>query len=293
MRTLKGRTLFVLTMALGLTGRAGAEDSETARSTLPAHTEHLGLDPAGPPCHLESLDCCRRWHFRFMPYGWVPAFNGDLTVRGNTTDVDAKIGQVFNVLTNEINWAALGQIEGSNGRFGFIFDGDYVDVQPGGRIRRLNFASDLRLAILDLTATYEAKCIPDALHLPCGSRFEFLAGVRYYSLSSNVTVAGPRGIGVGAEGTEDWLDPILGVRVRVPFRHCLTGQVRADVGGFGAGSQFAWNIVATLEYRFSSRFSLVGGWRWLDVDYRAGSGNQEFRFDMLLSGPMLGFAFDF
>jgi opacity protein-like surface antigen len=176
-----------------------------------------------------------------------------------------------------------------------IFNGIYADVSPGTQVRRLDFASSLRLTILDLALTYELDGVPDRLCLPPGSRFEVLAGVRYNSLSAGLTVTGPRGNSATDQGTEDWLDPIIGCRLRVPLRECLTAQVRGDIGGFDIGdaSRFTWNIEATLEYRRSERWSLFAGYRWLDIDYTTRSGNRTFGFDMNLNGPLVGIALDF
>lgn len=239
-------------------------------------------------------NCCRRpWSFRVMPYLWSLQADGDLTVRGVTTDLDVSMGTFLNLFVNQINWAALGQIEATNGKVGLLFNGVYADLQPAKQIPRLAFSSDLRLAVLDCDVTYELEGL--SCRLGEGSRFEVLAGVRYYSLSAGITVTGPRGNTASDSGTEDWLDPIVGARMRVPLRPCLTGTLRGDVGGFGIGeaSRFSWNIEANLEYRLSQSCSLFAGYRWLDVDYTSGSGNRRFALDANLNGPVLGFAFDF
>jgi len=139
------------------------------------------------------------------------------------------------------------------------------------------------------------QAVPDLLGLPCGSQFEMLAGVRYVALSAGLTVTGPRGNSVSASGTEDWFDPIVGCRLRVPLGERLTGQVRGDIGGFdiGEASRFTWNIEALLEIRCTERCSLFGGYRWLDIDQVSGDGRDRFGFDMNLNGPLVGFVLDF
>ena len=251
---------------------------------------------ATPAASCEDASACpRKWSVRVMPYGWVPGFDGDLTVRNVTTPVDVSVGKSLDIVVNHFDFAALGQIEATNGLFGFIFNGLYVNVSPGGEVRRLNFSSNLAITILDLTATVNLDRVPEALGLPEGSRFELLAGTRFVSLSSGLTVTGPRGNSASDSGTDDWFDPIVGCRFRVPLTQCLTAQVRGDVGGFGIGeaSRFTWNIETTLEYRCSDRCSLIGGYRWLDIDHVSGSGTQRFGFDMNLNGPIVGLAFDF
>lgn len=275
---------FLVPIFLAIAFQASCQGSTTAQ------------EPASPCLECEPCcECQKPWCFRVIPYMWAPGFHGDLTVRGETASVDVSVGKMLDIFFNDLNFAALGQVEASNGRFGFIFNGVYADVSLGKQIRNLDFSSAFRMAILDAAATYELGGIPDALGLPCGSRFEILAGVRYTSLSSGLTVTGPRGNSATASGTQDWFDPILGTRLRVPLTECLTAQVRGDIGGFNIGdaSRFTWNIEAVLEYRLSESFSLLGGYRWLDYDYVSGSGNQRFGWDMNLNGPVVGLALDF
>jgi opacity protein-like surface antigen len=39
--------------------------------------------------------------------------------------------------------------------------------------------------------------------------------------------------------------------------------------------------------------SLELGYRWLDLNYGSGDGNNEFRYDVLSQGPVVGIGFRF
>ena len=54
-----------------------------------------------------------------------------------------------------------------------------------------------------------------------------------------------------------------------------------------------WNVLVTLDYRFSQHFSGKLGYRIFSMDYERGSGPNEFGFNAKLSGPMLGLTFRF
>ncbi len=41
------------------------------------------------------------------------------------------------------------------------------------------------------------------------------------------------------------------------------------------------------------RFSLEVGYRWLDLDYSTGEGNERFAYDVLTQGPVGGLVFRF
>jgi hypothetical protein len=257
----------------------------------PAATESV----SDAPC-AECSDCRNPWNFRVIPYGWIPGFHGDVSLKNTTVPVDVSIGKMFDLFTDHLNAAAIGQVEASNGTFGFIFNGIYADISVGKQVNRLDFSSGFSMAILDGTLTYQVNGLPELLYLPTGSQFEFLAGARYYSLDAGLTVTGPRGrFSRTAKAESDWADPIIGGRLRVPLYPNLTGQVRGDFGGFGIGdaSQITWNIEATLEYQLTRHISLMAGYRWLDIDRNSQSQDQNFGWNMTLSGPIVGLAIDF
>lgn len=66
-----------------------------------------------------------------------------------------------------------------------------------------------------------------------------------------------------------------------------------EVGGFGAGSDFTWQVFPTLSLRLTDKASLEFGYRWLDIDYDTGERNEQFRYDVLTQGPVVGFGLRF
>ena len=53
---------------------------------------------------------------------------------------------------------------------------------------------------------------------------------------------------------------------------------------FGIGSDLAWQLMGTVNYRINSRFSLSVGYRHYDVGYE----DDGFIFDAAQSGPIVG-----
>jgi hypothetical protein len=68
----------------------------------------------------------------------------------------------------------------------------------------------------------------------------------------------------------------------------LSVSVRGDIGGFGVGSHFTWNLAAILRYQVSPRVSAGAGYRILDINYSEGTGTRAFRYDVQMRGPVLG-----
>jgi hypothetical protein len=232
---------------------------------------------------------------RFIPYFWLTQMHGNVTLRGETSPVDISFGKTWDIVTQTLDFAVVGQLEATYGSVGLLANGIYAQVSPGTQVRRLRFDGDFSQTVLDLAFTYDLADVRGACGLPHGARVELLAGTRYNSLTGIVTLTGPRGRTVTEAGATDWFDPIVGARVRLPLRAPWTLLLRGDVGGFGLGeaSDFTWNIEAAVEYRWSERCSLFAGYRWLDIDRSKGTGGDTFRYDMRISGPMMGFAIDF
>lgn len=86
-----------------------------------------------------------------------------------------------------------------------------------------------------------------------------------------------------------WVDPVIGLRAFLPLTEKLSFQAQADIGGFGAGSDFAWSALATVNYVFTNRLSASAGYKVLDIDYNHGG----HVFDARLSGPVLGLTYRF
>jgi hypothetical protein len=65
------------------------------------------------------------------------------------------------------------------------------------------------------------------------------------------------------------------------------------IGGIAFGSDFAWDAVGLLGYRFpmfskENNATVFGGYRALYQDYTDGSGDDKFKWDVRLYGPILG-----
>jgi hypothetical protein len=100
-------------------------------------------------------------------------------------------------------------------------------------------------------------------------------------------------LGIHPSGTVDWWDPIIGARLTLPMGKAWTFNLRGDVGGFGVGSDFAWQAFPWLSWQFSERGSLQAGYRAISTDYDEGSGLSEFRYDVVTQGPQLGVTYRF
>ena len=262
---------------------AGARAQDTPPApTSETHAKTASNDPA-------LTD--GKWTLSFVTYLWVPAMDGTLTARGRSADVDVSVGDSFENLVDNFKFALTGHIEARKDRlsiFGDIMflatqddvdrpiigDGD-VDVSQGF------FEAGVAYAIIDKPVNDNAAR---------RFRVEPLAGVRLYYLDLEVNFDS---LSRSAGRDEMWVDGFAGLRSTVDLADRVTAVARFDIGA--GGSDLAWNAILGLDAHLGKhkRLSLVGGYRWFDVDYDDGSGSEKFEFDVLMHGPFLGLGFTF
>jgi hypothetical protein len=99
------------------------------------------------------------------------------------------------------------------------------------------------------------------------------------------------GILPGRQTDEDkeWIDPLIGARLRIELQRGFSLIGLADIGGFHVGSDLTWEALGVLGYRFNSWLAAHAGYRYMKVDYEDG----DFLYDVELSGPIIGATFKF
>jgi len=93
--------------------------------------------------------------------------------------------------------------------------------------------------------------------------------------------------------TKQFVDPLVGLKLRQPLGGRWHFTMQADIGGFGVSSDFAWELFLLIGRDVGKRGALGVGYRVLSTDYETGSGNQLFKYDVVTQGPFFGMAFHF
>ncbi len=242
------RAKFVTTLALAAFLFPGAADSEELRGSMTV-------------------------------YGWLPWMDMEVdTNSGRSTDISVGADDVLDAL--KFAFMAAGEVH--YGRFGFLHDTVYAKLGSGGTLSG-PFSSSVDIDVKMLLAT---NALSYQVYAEDGYLVEPYAGARYVKVESDVSIAGggPLGVSNDASVNVDWWDPVIGVRGRMPLTEKISAGGFADIGGFGVGSKFSWEIYAGLDYALSDHFSAVAGFRYLSIDYDTG------RADITLEtyGPVLG-----
>jgi hypothetical protein len=260
-----------------------------------------------PPAPVIEAPAVPGWTYRVTPYGWLTALDGTQTVRGRSVKVDASFVDIVEESDSIV--ALMGDFEARNGPFGLLANVAWSKIGvEGGNVRSRTLAPgvtgtlgtslnlDIEMAIIEVGAAYEiARSGPVS--------FDILAGARYWHQEADLSfdIAGMVDIGdlqiagtraFARSGSVDWLDPVIGARVRYAVAPGHELFLRGDIGGFGVGSDFSWQAIGAYGFEFGTyngiTFSGVIGYRALYVDYVQGEGRSRYEFDMLQHGPILG-----
>jgi hypothetical protein len=220
-----------------------------------------------------STETAAGWNYLVEPYFLAPTITGTSGVRGITADVDVGAGDFFSAL----DFGAMLYFEAHSPLWAVSLDGLYM-----------NLGAEATSRLGDLNVDLQQTGIMLAGYRRVLKWAEVLAGIQFNDMEATLTSTGPAG--VNETGDRNWVDPYVGFRATLPhdkWRWSFFGAV----GGFGVGSDFAWQVLPQVGYRFSPLFELSGGFRAITMDYEDGSGNEKFVYDLTIYGPQLGARF--
>jgi len=228
----------------------------------------MGLGTGTPVAAQTGSD---GWDVYVAPYLMGAAMSGTTTVRGAEVDVDLSASDIF----SNLQFGAMGLVVARKGDWGF--GSDLIWMALGTTVRNTNV--DFNQGAF---AFYGLREVGPAADVTFGARINTLQGT-----------LGFKGPDIEVSQDKTWVDPIAGLTLRTAAGRPVQLRVYTEIGGFGLGSDFAWQIFPNVGIRLTRRASLELGYRWLDLDYATGEGNSEFRYDVLTQGPVVGFGFRF
>ena len=92
-----------------------------------------------------------------------------------------------------------------------------------------------------------------------------------------------------SKSTRSWVDPLLAARVIAPFGDKWFGTAYADAGGYVTQDSSTWQVVGTVGYRFSERWSAQFGYRYMNIEKEI--NDKDVSVD--LYGPLVGVSVSF
>lgn len=251
---------------------------------------------AAPPSLAQEKHVPDDWQFKLTPYAWALALDGDVTVKGQKSSPSVSFSEIF----DDLNYAVMLEGDLNKGRLGAFANLLYADLgvteKPGGPLR-IRLKTTVDVMWLAFGAYYRLG--PWKLNSDKGDAgpkvvLDPYLGGRYTYLDAKIKV---RDGGRQVDDEQDWVEPIVGMRTLWELTPNWSVIALGDIGGFGAGSDFAWQATGLVGHSFGlfgendARFDV--GYRALSQDYDTGSGSNEFEWDMTLHGPIMALAIHF
>jgi len=234
----------------------------------------IGTSPAAAQAPADDS-----WKVTIAPYFMGAAMTGTSAVAGREVTVDVS----FSDILENLQFGAMGLVVARKGNWGVGGDAIWMALGANGStpLPSVTGTVDLNQGAF---AFYGLRRL--------GSGADLTFGARVNTLQAKIRFNGPgqtRG-----EASKTWVDPMVGLQLRTPENgKRWHAQVFSEIGGFGVGSTFAWQIFPTFGVNLSKSASIEFGYRWLDMDYETGENLTLFKYDVLTQGPVMGFGFRF
>jgi hypothetical protein len=227
--------------------------------------------------------------FRIGLPGWITGLEGDFGVRGIVSPLDVKFTDILDRL-DQIPIVLSAYVRYH--RWEFFGDGQYLKLSdsvtlPGVLFDRADI--ELKSAFVEAFVGYRLiDCEKGVLSVFAGARYNYMSGdlhifdngdPRFPALRERLGI--PSNLRVS--GSKEWVDPVIGIGGKVRLAKPVWVYAKGDIGGFGAASDFTWQVGGGLEFQITRWLYSDVGWRYLKYDYTSGG----FTNKTELNGPFI------
>jgi hypothetical protein len=238
--------------------------------------------PGPPSTAASSVPPDGGWHLQLAPYLWFPGTHGTVGALGRDASARASAWD----LLSHFNFGIMGAADARHNRF--LLNGDLMWIRLSDS-SALPFPSlsatsaDVRVGQLVWTSKLGYRLIDH-------KRFKADAnvGARFWHLGQTLNF-NPSLLGLNFASSQNWADVVVGGRLELPMGSKVSLITFGDVGGWNATSKLDYQFGGLVGYSFSPKWTLLGGYRYLFVDYRRGAGV----YNMVTSGALVGLSYRF
>jgi hypothetical protein len=223
------------------------------------------------------------WQHSLTPYIWGAAMSGTTAIATPLGPLSSSVDLSFGDTLSNLDFGGMVAYKGQYDKWVVMSDLIYMDLSADKSkdfplVSTQSGISVEQLA-LELSGGYH---ITDAIAL--------YAGMRINDLDSSVrvtTTTNANSVTRSARASASWIDPIVGIvgEFGFPFTDRWAVNLKGDVGGFGVGSEFAWQVTVALRWRMNDRWDFSAGYRYMDMDYEDEGGSGIVVYDMVSQGP--------
>jgi hypothetical protein len=279
----------------------------------PALTSDLGYAPPAPS----------GWEFNFTPYAWMINVNGNVTARGHSAGINENFFQIVDKSDSLLAWMSYFEVR--KGRLSFFTDFVWMDLGFPGRFQASRSRSG-RFSSQTLNVSGKGQLDYEQIIIQSGLAYEIarweagpqrytaldlIGSARYWNAETDLSLRlrgtlevelerrglnfkRSRQVAVARSGELEWVDPVVGARIRHQMAQGKELRLEGDVGGFGVGSDFSWQAVATYGFDINCLgrpLHTVVGYRALAVDYSENGRFGKNELDVVQHGPVMGVSF--
>lgn len=230
------------------------------------------------------------WGLAITPYAWFAAQASD--VNGTA------LRQSFNDLASITNLGLQARVIARWRRVLLTADWTYANQSSNAEIGRTAIDMSLEQHILDMKIggkVYDSRVAAQT----GGVAISVSGGARYWDNTVDaVTTTRPILPGgtpvVNTTATaQSWWDPVVGIALHFPVTPKVGFLVRATGGGLGIGnaSSYLWDAEFVALFKLSRRLMISAGYRQFKYDRTDGSGEDEVRQTVTVTGPAVGLSF--
>ena len=226
--------------------------------------------------------------FRIGIPGWIAGLSGDFGVRGVVTEQDVK----FTDILKRLDMIAVGSLYARYQRWEIFADGQYMKISDTATLPGLLFDTarvSLKSAFAEIFVGYRLlNCKNGILSVFAGARYNYMSADLQIARDSDPRFPRVRerlGIppNLKVSGSIDWVDPVIGLAGKVHVWKPVSLYAKGDIGGFGAASDFTWQVQGGVEFQIARWLWSDVGWRYMKLDYTSGG----FTNKTELNGPFI------
>lgn len=233
------------------------------------------------------------WQFQAGLPIWAAGISGNTTVLGRQANVD--IG--FDTLREHLDTALALALAAQKGRLGIFGDVNYMKFSASATKTvgpdQVKASLGLKFVMANAGLSYQlVKTESEHPFLLAGT-----AGVRYWYADTRIALSAPGGPAVfDHSGTQNVIDPVLGLRASQYLTQKLHLDFAGDGGGFNLNhsTDWTWSAEGSLAYDFTKWFTLAGGYKAVGLDEsNGGTGTNKKGVDVIFSGVEVNLTFKF
>jgi hypothetical protein len=177
----------------------------------------------------------------------------------------------------------MGAMDVNRGRFVMLSDLMYLSV--GAKAESIRnpafFSGKVDASVLLASAAVGYRVVDK------GPMFlDLVVGGRVLALDVDLELDGPLNT-YRANPSPTNVSPFVGGRVRLPVSDKWAVGLYGDVGGLVNDTDVKWQLLGTVQYDISRRWRMIAGYRHMSINH----SKRDLKFDVNLSGPILGFSY--